>query len=371
MWVEYGRFILPEFARYGWISLFYPLQGYEVLATRLLTILSLQISFLYFPIVSMALTVIGTAAVIFAIIFAPTELRLKPLCALSVLLIPSDPEVFGVGEYIFWWAGILLLLALVWRQGADGNLTRYFMIIIGGLSAPIIIPMASLMVVRAWVYRASKPEVVAGGLAVSVALIQIVVMLTTTSAVPGSTSFAWLDIAIIVRKFFGLYAAYPFHSDVVMIVGTIFVLIIFSAARTLGLAYQLLVAMLIFVIATIAVRIPVSIINPFLAGPRYFFYPFVITAWLTLWVAASHSDVLVRSTASFATLASVMITLSSDRFSRRHDPIDWKEHVRACMQSETYDFPIHFDGALSRAWRIKMTGQACRDLAKGSLIGRS
>ena len=92
---------------------------------------------------------------------------------------PAPPDksrptaLFFEVPYSFWWAGILVFLALLWdsRRGADW--VRLVYIAIGGLSAPIIISMSALFWLRALAIK-SEREVIAAGVASFVAILQII-----------------------------------------------------------------------------------------------------------------------------------------------------------------------------------------------------
>jgi hypothetical protein len=83
-------------------------------------------------------------------------------------------------------------------------------------------------------------------------------------------------------------------------------------------------------------------LNPFTAGPRYFFYPFDLLSWILIWLAAS-SMVAVRVAISAAMIAAIIFALPE--MSRRHDAVDWRAQIAACVAaSGPYDLPIHYDG---------------------------
>ena len=80
-----------------------------------------SLSILWAPQIAAMLVVMLTCCVVLAVAFSPTHLKCAPICALSIILVPTDAEVFVVSSYAFWWAGILVFLALFWdtRRGRD------------------------------------------------------------------------------------------------------------------------------------------------------------------------------------------------------------------------------------------------------------
>src|SRR6185295_20135258 len=100
-----------------------------------------------------------------AVALSPTHLRWPYLCAIAVLTIPVDPEVYGVSLLAFWWAGLLVVLALVWDADRGAPWLRAGYLVLGGLSAPVMVPLAPLFVLRALLER-RRSEFIAAGLAV-------------------------------------------------------------------------------------------------------------------------------------------------------------------------------------------------------------
>ncbi len=368
IWVEDGAKLLPDFLAYGWSSFFMPVQGYLILATKLLTLSSFSISFLHFATVSLVLTVIATAAVIVFIAAAPTDLRLKPLCAIAVLLIPTDPEVFAVGEYIFWWAGLLIILALVWTPGGGANWTRWFAIGFGGLSSPIIIPLSALFVLRAWYLRDRRDELITLALVLAVVAIQASVMLATTDRVASLNVVNWQEGRAVIERFFGSFigGSYGINARTRLITGAVVLALIVGASIRAPFTYKLLLLALLLIVATTIHRNPASILNPYSAGPRYFFYPYVLLSWLLICVAASSKWIAARIGAAVIVGCTMIIGLA--HLSRYHAHINWEQQVRSCAASEIYGLPVHFDGT-SAPWLLQLKGQDCSRLVARSLFG--
>jgi hypothetical protein len=202
LWVE-DTFILREYVNHGWWSLLEPLNnGYYILISKIVAFIAFKTSFSWAPQIELFLIVAFTCAVIVSVALSPTHLQWPFLCAVAVLIVPSDPEVFAVSMYGFWWAGILLLLALFWRSDARLQWLRWLYIVIGGLSSPIIVVVAGLLAVRA-VFEKKPSEYFAAGLGVPVSLIQFV---TIHGSVPLNTmKFGLGPFALTIQRFFGLF----------------------------------------------------------------------------------------------------------------------------------------------------------------------
>ncbi|MCG6204147.1 hypothetical protein LPW26_05835 [Rhodopseudomonas sp. HC1] len=368
IWVEDGAKLLPDFLTYGWSSFFMPVQGYLILATKLLTLSSFSISFLHFATVSLAITVISTAAVVVFIAAAPTDLKLKPLCAAVVLLIPTDPEVFAVGEYIFWWAGLLILLALVWTPGGGANWARWFAIGFGGLSSPIILPLSVLFVLRAWRLRGRREELVTLAVVLAVVAIQASVMLSTTDRVASLNVVSWQELRAVIERFFGSFicGSCEMSGRTRVVMGAVVLTLIVGASIRMPLTYKLLLLSLLLIVATTIQRNPASILNPYSAGPRYFFYPYVLLSWLLISVAASSTWISLRIGA--AAIVGCAIAVGLTHLSRYHTHINWEQQVRSCAASKIYGLPVHFDGT-SAPWVLQLKGDDCSKMVERSLFG--
>jgi hypothetical protein len=84
----------------------------------------------------------------------------------ALLIVPTDPEVFAVAESAFWWAGIFLILALLWDGARGWHWLRASYLLLDGLSTPVIAPIAALLMLRAAVDR-RKSEYIATAIALS------------------------------------------------------------------------------------------------------------------------------------------------------------------------------------------------------------
>jgi len=89
------------------------IHGFPNLISRVITVTSFKLSALHAPAIGVALTTAFTCFVVLCIYFAPTHLRARFVCAAIPLLIPAGPETFAVPLMSFWWAGLLLFLALL------------------------------------------------------------------------------------------------------------------------------------------------------------------------------------------------------------------------------------------------------------------
>lgn len=375
VWVEEGIITLPAYLHHGWLSLFYPVQGYLVLPSKLIFLAAATLSFEHLPKLTYWFTVIFTFFVVACVARCPTYLRWPVACAMAVLLVPTDAEVFAVSEYAFWWGIVLLLVSLLWRSDARGTSFRAVLTVIGGGSSPLIIPLVSLFIVRAFVFR-TKREYVILGIAVAIATVQILCLLVTGNILHDASSYgiANLNIPILIEKFFGWFVFWSKHSHVgawrTVLVGVLVILalagISYRNRKKLDAGTCLLVGGLIIAIAASVARVPLTSIHPILAGPRYFFLPYILLAWLLI-RTASDSAVWERS---LIVLLLVSALHQTAMYGQRHqDPINWRAEIHACTTSpKPYSLPIQRDGSRATAWNITLSSSECRQLLSRSIF---
>jgi len=367
IWVEDGDPILKDYAARGLASFWDPVSGYLILATKLITLSSFKLSIEYAPEIALALTVAFTCAVVVAVALSPTHLRWPYLCAIAVLTSPVTPEVYGVSLLAFWWAGLLVVLALVWDADHGAPWLRAGYLVLGGLSTPVMVPLAALFVLRALLER-RRSEFIAAGLAVAVATIQ-------ARAIFGyhHIDYTRLIDPHVIRVAMDKFTGYFFFSQrygrfyTGLLIVPLLGVALWQIRARLTLHFILLLLAWGAICATTALRNPIHDINPLNGGPRYFFYPFILFSWILIWLSAlspAHVRVLV--------LAGCLLGVAwvYKRMTRSHDAMDWRGHIAACAQSERYDLPIHKEGRANDPWYVKLTGQQCRDLIAWSLIRR-
>ena len=367
IWVEDGDPILKDYAARGLASFWDPVSGYLILATKLITLASFKLSIEYAPEIALVLTVAFSCAVVAAVALSPTHLRWPYLCAIAVLTIPVDPEVYGVSLLAFWWAGLLVVLALVWDADRGATWLRAGYLVLGGLSAPVMVPLATLFVLRALLER-RRSEFIAAGLAVAVAAIQ-------ARAIFGyhHIDYTRLIDPHVIRVAMDKFTGYMFFGArygrfyTGLLVVPLLGVALWQIRARLTLHFVLLLLAWGAICATTALRNPIHVIDPLNGGPRYFFYPFILFTWILIWISAL-SPARVRVLVLAACLMGMAWVYK--RMTRSHDAMDWRAHIAACTRSEQYELPIHKEGRANDPWYVKLTGQQCRDLIAWSLIRR-
>ena len=364
IWVEDGRWVLREYLNDGWRTILYPLAGYLVISTKIIGWLSFKSSILYAPQIAIVLTTLFTCGVICAIAFSPTHLRCPVLCALSVLLLPTGPEVFAVSLYSFWWAGILYLLALVWDEDRGKVWLRYFFIVFGGLSSPLAVALMPVFILRSCVERKGWRAAI---LALVIAIIQILAMFQQQMG----TTISTLGPSIIpnaIRRLVGdfLFVGAGLWGGVIIL--AVYGSVIYWNRQRFGWPFWVLLCTYALVCASILLRLSndtLFIIDKLLAAHRYFFYPFIVLSWLLIWIAAQTNNIVRVATAC---LFAVSITAAGTRMSNRHEHFSWRNEILKCSTSENYKVPLQFSGYAADMWSIELKGSECRDLMQRSLF---
>lgn len=294
IFAEDGTFIIDQYISYGWKSLFYPVNGYYITTSRIINMLAFKISFWYYPELASLLTNLFTISVVFAVAYSPTHLKRPYLCAIMTLLVKTGSECFGVALYSFWWAGLLLVLAVIWQDGKR-PLLRNFFILLGGFSCPIVYIATPLLVFLA-IYKRKVNDIVAAIIVLIPCVLQIMVIHESYNAKITSTQL----VSNILVNILGSYTFLQTRSFWLLLLGGILLAVILISHLKFSrlslksfindnLYYLLLLAWLGGVILASIYRVdwlrsdrrPLGFFEH-----RYFFYPFIILSWLNIWIIA-------------------------------------------------------------------------------------
>jgi hypothetical protein len=368
VWAEDGTQSLASFLTRGPASILRPVNGYLILLPKLLTVLSASISLTLYPVLSTVLAWAFEVFVFVTIARAPTLLRGGPWLAIACMLVPSDPEVFGLPLYTFWWSALLLFLLVLWDPASDRFWFRLAVLSISSLSSPVCLVTLPLFIVRAIALRNRRRETLLAITATAVAAIQAWVMLRSLGGSPPLV----LDLPRMISLFLGypsvgdLWPQYAFLLGCVMLG---FILVSLVRNHT-SLALWILAYLWISAVAMSLARVGVQA-HPVLAGPRYFFLPFILLSWMLLQISSSDRSAWIRNLA-WAFLMSSAVN-AWPHLTRTHDDLDWAGHLRSCPQFTNYALLVHFDGTPFRACSVPLEGDVCARGLKNALLssGRS
>jgi len=366
VWDEDGTQIIYSFVKLGWLTFFIPVNGMIVTVPKLISAVSLAISFVYYPMVSTVFSWLFIALVGLAITLAPTKLKGRFLCAIAVFVIPSNPEVFGLPLYTFWWASLLLFLCALWDEKQPLLGWRLLFLFLGGLSSPVIVLILPVLYLRAFLYRSLRAERVVAFIATLISVVQIISVFKEQNLL-NKTKIVFLDI---VPTFFGNFLLGNLHPKYF---GFLFGGIVLMSLMVVWLFQKrndiqtwILFYLLIGAIGQTATRINLAWINPSSDGPRYFFFTFIVIFWILINYLYSTRSKWLRG---FIGIILIISTINAiPVWSRTHDDFHWKNHVFSSRLFPEYTIPITFDGNRTSVWFLKLPGEVCESLLEHDLL---
>jgi hypothetical protein len=367
VWVEDGTVCLPDYIQSGWWSVLHPVAGYFSLPIKAFHALAVTLSFRWLPEIGAALAVGFSFAVVSAVAFAPTHLRWRYLCAISILLVPTGAEVFGVSLYAGFWGTVLAFIPLLWQVTTDRLAVRLLLLTVGSLSTPMIMGLSPLYVWRAYKLRHRVDAIVAAAaLVLSVAQVgALIATRLTPHEYPND-----LSVTAILEKWLGNFliwredlATGPLFLIAGLAITSLLAAFVWTERRDLDFGTWLLLATFAMTVLSCIIRIPTGV-HPVYAGPRYFFLPYTLLSWILIQIAATRRV--------GAAVALVMLGLcwrnTMDIAPMHHRTLRWRHNVRVCIQSESLAVPIHYDGNIEDVWWVSLRGEDCRHLVEASLF---
>src|SRR4051812_29207243 len=118
IWGE-ESFILDNYVKHGWSAAVRPLEGYIELPATFLTTLGAQFAMVHLPVfeyVCALLVYVGTMLLLLLPDSRWGDLRMRAAMVVAAVLVPVNPETFGVLLYSFWWSTLWPLIALGWKR---------------------------------------------------------------------------------------------------------------------------------------------------------------------------------------------------------------------------------------------------------------
>ena len=358
---------LEAYVTKGWSAFFEPVNGYLIAVPKTISAISLAVSFSNYPLVSTILAWLFIALVGSAIVLAPTKLHGSFLCAATVFMIPSDPEVFGIPLYTFWWASLLLFLVALWDENRPSLGWRSGLLLLGGLSSPVIVMILPVLYFRAYWYRALRSERVIAVIASLIAAVQLYVILHADAAQSPPIASVLRNV---IPAFFGKFLLGNLGANVAWRwfagIGLTCIIAAWLLRDRRNVSAWILFYLLTGSIALTVTRVDPAIIDPRLAGPRYFFFPFVLTFWILIQYFHTVPSSWLRGLIGI--VAVIAIVNARPALSRQHDDLRWADHVRSCRFFPIYTIPVQSDGNRSSAWSLRLPGETCTKLSKRDLL---
>lgn len=363
VWDEDGTIIVADFLREGLGGFLLPVHDYYVTVSKIVSWLALQVSFVQYPAISTWLTVAGTIAIVLAVATAPTLLRGRWLCALLVLLVPTNSEVFAIPLYLFWWSAILLFLLCLWDPERPRTALRAGLAALAGMSSPAIFLAMPVLAARVLVFRARWREEAAvtavAGVAAAIQLGTVV-----SQGIVGGKFPLLSFLQNVVPKYFGFFAVGHWLPQPAVLwaggVAVLAVLALWTWREPRRFVAAVLLYLVFAAIAIASLRIDPVHAHPDTIGPRYFFFPYLLLFWALVQLLVAAPARWQQAAAGLAISAAVVNALPV--FSRPHVDLRWADHVLSCLEFDRYRIPVQYDGTGMGLWYLPVTRETCARL---------
>ena len=345
-----------------------PVAGQSVLISSWLVSLSGSISVRYLPEVELLMmTAVFIVTVILLVlprsVWGPRWARC--LMALSLALVPINPEPYMVLLFAFWWTSLWPLIILGWH--ADRYWIRLPVLVLAGISS-LAAALAAPLFAALWIWRRQRRDLWSAIVLTPCLVLQVVVAETS------DRQFPTLQVSTLLQQVLHTFAVYfrdvPFsgriqnatHGDtivaVALISGLVMAVLRLPTVRKRAAGTMLLCGLLGYALIS---AIPAPLVtNPSGDGPRYYFLPFALLGLLLFFLIASTRDVVVR-VLCIAILLVGLLPLAHD-YDRQADAVSWRQAITACANSrdQTYALPVQSNGRADALWTLTVPAARCR-----------
>jgi hypothetical protein len=370
VWAE-ESFILRRYLSDGWSGALEPVQGFLVVPTNPLLALAAELSFVRLPWIAYVLATAVFATTILMLVLPESwwgGRGTRAAMALSLSLVPVDPEVFGVLLYSFWWTAVWPLAVLGWKRGLWA--ARAPALLVAGLSSPAGGAL-SLVFLAAFARSRRRRDAVGAAILAAGAAVQAILVATSErgEAVGGSSVAAVVEQVLRTGGLYELrWLGGPRPGQLlVAAAGGALLLFLFDTgvrrARGRGDPRVLLLALASLTWAIVSALPSPLITDPVLAGPRYYFLPYVAFGWALVHVIVGAPQ---RSAAFVGGLFLAVAALNlPDAFSRKPEhraaTLSWPEELRRCAAAggTVVQLPVYWDGS-TQFWWLDVTPGECR-----------
>jgi hypothetical protein len=368
--------ILRRYLEGGWIDALKPVEGYLILPAAALVALAAQISVLHLPrlmYLFATLVFVGTVVMIVGPDSRWGGVRTRAAMAVTAALVPTNPEVFGVLLYSFWWSTLWPLIILGWKRSLW--VLRAPLLALAALSSPA---GGALCAVYAVAYLRGRKlrDAIGGAILLAGFVVQAVLTFTSSRATTinsDATPRKVVEQALRIGGFFEtnwLAVGHP-DRDFLAFAGLLFLLFLLAAglyvARTFDYDEPLLMALSALVFTAVS-SLPLPLgSDPLGAGPRYYFLPFVAFGWTLLLIVRKAPQPAVAIASGVLLLLSFLNLATT--FSRSPQTtvakLSWRTELVKCAASKApvVHVPIYFDGSFN-FWSLDLNPTRCRQLLR-------
>jgi hypothetical protein len=354
VWVE-ESYIIKNFLEDGWAGAFEPIQGYLLLPANVLVALATNISFMQLPDLMYAFGFAVFVATVLLLLLPESrwgDLTTRSSLALTMALVPTNPEVFGVLLYSFWWTTLWPLIVLGWKR--DLWLLRAPVLIVGTLSSPAGGALFAVFAVAYLLNRRIR-ELLSAGILLAGFVFQVIIALDSSRAELLSRDADPMAVLEQTFRTGGLFETQwlsPGNGDryFLLLAGLAFLSV---AALRLSFAarrHEVLLLLMATGVFTVLSAVPAPLVSdPAGAGPRYYFLPFVAFGWvlIALWRRIGVDRLRTASAVLFCLSLLGLATTFSRASEETTARLSWEAEVRKCAISKgpVAQIPIYFDGS--------------------------
>jgi hypothetical protein len=353
-WAEDGTMFFKECIEHGFKSITIPYAGYLHLVPRLIACVASLFPFSMTPTIYNFFALVAILLVGGAFFSSRCFIPLKPLLALSMVLVPHHGEVFMTITNIQWYLCFLLLILLCKEPPAKfyQYFLDYLIIILCGLTGPFIFFLLPVFIAKCFT-RNSLHNYGMWLTALLCTFIQgwyIFKMGENRSCEVSSNINAWINLLGI--RLFGQLFLGEHISDVVspmiLAVFAMMVPIVLICLAGSKKQFYLTGLFLIFGIAIVLSTLyrfrgfPEKLAYSTIDGERYFYIPYVMVMWSL--VINLNSPNLIKWRIVFGLL--LLILVSSSSYFKSHAFVDyhWKEYSKKIENGANIRIPINPPG---------------------------
>lgn len=367
--------ILRDFIENGWAAALTPVQGYLVFPSSPLLALAAQISFVDVPTTSYVFASLVFAVTVVMLVVPDSRwggLRIRTAMAMTTALVPTNPEVFGVLLYSFWWSTLWPLIILGWKRSLWA--IRIPLLSVAALSSPAAGVLVVLFLTAYLLWR-SRDHLISTAILLAGLVVQLIVLLGSTRAEAirsAATPTAVAEQVLRTGGYFETHWLPLVEPDRASLAFSGLLFLAFLSATSVYLAASVgrpaaLLLTLAALLFTGLSSVPAPLISHLVsAGPRYFFLPFVVFAWALLLILRDARQPALRIAAALL-LCFPLFGLRTT-FSRLPQTttanLSWEAELRQCAltRSRIVHVPIYFDGSAGDYLSLDLTPDQCRQL---------
>ena len=391
VWAEDGLTNIPQALSHQWGSLLMPVNGYLIVPSKFVTLVSMKISGMFYPEVAYCLTFSITIGVLLLLTSKYFTFKGKSYLPIIIALLPYDPEIFSTPLYIIWWTSLLSLIPIFIQASSIkeisqlGSLTRTYLVAIlclalAILSSPLCIFLFPIMAFKTLISR-QKLDCILLALWTVLCIYQLRFIILL-SAAKTSQPMDYSTIHLAIPKYFGNFFFYrSFLSE-----DTIWVYLAFLTFVIVGILTTIKVLMrrdmnllpisISFFMIFAAISAPIIRLgflpDPIKTGPRYFFLPYIFLSLFLISVAAHTRSFVVKGICILILISACTLTWNNHGFSkfyRIHDPLSWRAELSACLQSpEPYELKVHTDGNLENYSVTEYKYEECEKVVNSGIL---